>query len=93
MDGTQPNFTNYGQLAVLFSWYILKGSQDCFHTLSMDSYHKWDTKNGFAVMLQFFSLISDVLGGVSRKETRYSAVLYYKIWWLFTVSRYFVCFR
>ena len=27
-------------------------------------YHKWDLKNDFAYVLQFFSLISDGLGGV-----------------------------
>ena len=27
-------------------------------------YHKWDVKNGFAYVLQFFSLISNGLGGV-----------------------------
>ena len=31
----------------------------------MALYHKWDVKNGFAFVLQFFSLISDVLGGVN----------------------------
>ena len=30
----------------------------------MASYHKWDVKNGFAFVLQFFSLISDGLSGV-----------------------------
>ena len=30
----------------------------------MALYHKWDVKNDFAYMLQFFSLISDSLGGV-----------------------------
>jgi len=30
----------------------------------MALYHKWDVKNGFAYVLQFFSLISDGLGGV-----------------------------
>jgi hypothetical protein len=42
----------------------LKGSQDFLHTFSMALYHKWDVKNGFAYVLQFFSLISDSLGGV-----------------------------
>ena len=27
----------------------------------------WDVKNGFVYVLQFFSLISDGLGGVDRK--------------------------
>ena len=30
----------------------------------MASYHKWDVKNDSAYVLQFFSLISDSLGGV-----------------------------
>ena len=30
----------------------------------MALYHKWDVKNGFAYVLQFFSLISDSVGGV-----------------------------
>ena len=30
----------------------------------MTLYHKWDVKNGFVYVLQFFSLISDGLGGV-----------------------------
>ena len=32
----------------------------------MALYHKWDVKNDFAYVLQFFSLISDGLDGVSR---------------------------
>ena len=35
-------------------------------TVSMGLYHKWDVKNGFAYVFQFFSLISDGLGGVHR---------------------------
>jgi hypothetical protein len=30
----------------------------------MAFYHKWDVKNGFTFVLQFFSLISDGFGGV-----------------------------
>ena len=30
----------------------------------MALYHKWDVKNDFAYVLQFFSLISNSLGGV-----------------------------
>ena len=30
----------------------------------MALYHKWDVKNVFAYVLQFFSLIFDCLGGV-----------------------------
>ena len=51
-------------LAVLFSWRIVKGSQDFLHTSSMVLYHKWYVKNSFAYVLQFFSPISDGLGGV-----------------------------
>ena len=32
----------------------------------MALYHKWDVKNGFAYVLTFFSLISDVLGSVPK---------------------------
>ena len=34
----------------------------------MALYRKWDVKNGFAYVLQFFSLISDGLGSVNKKE-------------------------
>ena len=54
-------------LAVLVSWQILNGSQDFSHTFSMALYHKWDVKNDFAYVLQFFSLISDVLGSVLQR--------------------------
>ena len=37
---------------------------DFLYTFSMALYHKWDVKNGFAYVLQFFSLISEGLGGV-----------------------------
>ena len=36
----------------------------------MASYHKWDVKNGFTFVLQFFSLISDALGGVDSTLTK-----------------------
>ena len=32
----------------------------------MDLYHKWNVKNDFAFLLQFFSLISNSSGGVER---------------------------
>ena len=32
----------------------------------MALYYKWDVKNDFAYMLQFFSLISDALSGVGK---------------------------
>ena len=38
---------------------------DFFLTFSMAFYHKWDVKNDFAYVLQFFSLISDSLGSVA----------------------------
>ena len=56
---------NWVGLAVLVSWSILKGSQDFLHTFSMALYHKWDVRNDFAYVLQFFSLISDSLGSVN----------------------------
>ena len=34
----------------------------------MALYHKWDVKNDFAYVLQFFSLISDSLGSVSSRR-------------------------
>ena len=34
----------------------------------MALYHKWNVKNGFAYVLQFFSLISDGLGGVQAMQ-------------------------
>ena len=34
----------------------------------MALYHKWDVKNDFAYVLQFFSLISDSLGSVLNIE-------------------------
>ena len=34
----------------------------------MALYHKWDVKNDFPYVLQFFSLISDGLGGVRLKS-------------------------
>ena len=37
-----------------------------FHTFSMALCHKWDVKNDFAYVLQFFSRISVGLGGVTR---------------------------
>ena len=32
----------------------------------MALYHKWDVKNDFAYVLQFFSLITDGIGGVRQ---------------------------
>ena len=32
--------------------------------------HKWDVKNGFTYVLQFFSLISDGLGGMITTVTK-----------------------
>ena len=45
-----------------------------FHTFSMALYDKWDVKNGFAYVLQFFSLIFDGLGGVIYKFLEKSTV-------------------
>ena len=36
----------------------------------MALYNKWDVKNGFAHVLQFFSLISDGLGGVTQVSNK-----------------------
>jgi hypothetical protein len=36
--------------------------------------HKWDVKNDFAYVLQFFSLISDVLGSVTGLEVHLEAL-------------------
>ena len=41
--------------------------QDFSHTFSMALYHKWDVKNDLVYVLQFFSLISDSLGSVTRE--------------------------
>ena len=38
----------------------------------MALYHKWDVKNVFAYVLQFFSLISNGLGGVTMYKKRLS---------------------
>ena len=35
----------------------------------MALYHKWDVKNDFAYVLQFFSLISDSLGSVCNNDS------------------------
>ena len=43
---------------------VLVSSQDFPHTFSMALYHKWDVKNDFAYVVQFFLLISDSLGSV-----------------------------
>ena len=59
------NLSNWAGLAVLVSRYILNGSQDFFHIFSIALYHKWDVKNNFAYVLQFFSLNSDGLIGVT----------------------------
>ena len=37
-------------------------------------YHKWDVKNDFAFLLQFFSIISDNLGGVYWYAKKYSFI-------------------
>ena len=58
-------------LAVLVSWYTLNGSQAFFHTFSMALCYKWDVKNDFAFALQFFSHISDGLGGVVHETLNF----------------------
>ena len=37
----------------------------------MALYHKWDVKNDFAYVLQFFSLISDSLGSVGTEKGKF----------------------
>ena len=43
---------------------------DFLYTFSMALYHKWDVKNGFAYVLQSFSLIFDGLGGVQMANIK-----------------------
>jgi hypothetical protein len=54
------NFWNWAGFTVLVSWFIRKGYQDFVHIISMDLYHPF-----LAYVLQFFSLISDSLDGVT----------------------------
>ena len=61
------------ELGVLVGPY--KGAKDFFHTFSMALYHKWDVKNGFVYVLQFLSLISDSLGGVTVQWRRSTSAL------------------
>ena len=65
---SSPILQIMAELDVLVSWQILKGSQGFLHTFSMALYHKWDVKNGFAYVLQFFSLISERLGCVKTEK-------------------------
>ena len=37
--------------------------------------HKWDVKNDFAYVLQFFSLISDGLGSVNKERQLMDALM------------------
>ena len=53
---------------MLVSWWILNGSQDFYHTLSLALCHKWVVKNDFAYVLQFLSLTSDGVGSVYRDK-------------------------
>ena len=57
---------NWAGLAVLVSWWILKGSHDFLHAFSMALYHKWDIKTVLTFALQFCMLICGGLGGVYR---------------------------
>ena len=51
----------------------------------MALYYKWDVKNDFAYVLQFFSLISDSLGGVVSVQTNSpNEVAIFR--WLFTLT-------
>ena len=58
-------------MAESIGWQILKGSQDLLHTFSIALYYKWNVKNDFPYVLQFFSLISVGLGGVKREMVCY----------------------
>ena len=55
-------------MAMLIFEPIISQSQisykDTKHPFNIVLYHKWDVKNDFAYMLQFFSLIFDGLGSV-----------------------------
>ena len=66
LQGTTSYFDgNMGRVGVKSDTVIAQPIQQNFlYTFSMAPYHKWDVKNGFAFMLDFFSLISDGLGGV-----------------------------
>ena len=62
----KPIFTNYDWIGCASYLVYPKGPPGfLFHTFSMALYHKWDVKNDFAYVLQFFSIISDGLGGVT----------------------------
>ena len=55
--------------------------------------YKWDVKNGFAYVLQFFSLISDSLGGVScfnqgPMEKRMESRMLKNMWSLFDLKKF-----
>ena len=51
-----------------------KQGKPCFHYRDgFAVYHKWDVKNDFAYVLQFFSLISDSLGGVYTQRACFSS--------------------
>ena len=64
----------------------LKGSQDLFHTLSMALYHKWDVKNDFPYVLQFFSFISDGLGSVMDYYFHFWVKKHSKLTWKFRIK-------
>ena len=61
---SEKNFTNYGWIGCASQLVDPKGLPGFFHTFSMALYNKWDVKNDFAYVLQFFSLIFDDLGDV-----------------------------
>ena len=50
---------------------ILKDSQDFVYNFSMALYFKWDVKNGFTFVLQFFGLVK----GVTQPKALYDNVI------------------
>ena len=55
----------------------------------MALYHKWDIKNDFAYVLQFFSLISDSLGSVTPEHNggEYLSIRFHEIFFNFDTVR------
>ena len=58
----------------------------------MASYHKWDVKNDFAYVLQFFSLISNGLGGVACITLKIKLLWIWKVL-LFSQWNFSLCLK
>ena len=56
----------------------------------MASFHKWDVKNDFAFVLQFFSLISDGLAGVKKVPILARIKIHYRPFFLKDFNQLFV---